>query len=443
MKMALAIFLNAALLAVLLPWLGRQWRQARGWVRAALAFGLGARLLVGIVHARHLVQDAERMSGYGRLLTAQFWVDPAAAIHTLGSDEMRFAGREVVFYGMSNTFFFAKVLGVTNLASMGTNWLNAVYLSIFCFVGCWQLVRALSQTFPKTPVAAGMLAFVLWPSVIYWASGIVKESVVLGSGAWMLAVFIELFYGGKRVTGTRLWLGITGLLLLGILHFKMRYFFAVPLFGGLTVLIVVSVLQRLGLVRSRWLQVGVAVLVLSGGAWVASEVSIVFRLNKFTSQLMYMRTQGVHASAGKTFIDYPDLRPTPESVLRHVPQAIANTLTRPWLGESFEGPYILAGLENLLLLSTLAAALLAAWRGKYGHLPFGLVLALVIQCLALAALLGISTANLGTLHRYRSVMTPYLLLLLLQNDYAAAAFRRLGLNNQRGWPAALAPKVPA
>ncbi|MDB5233825.1 MAG: hypothetical protein JWR44_818 [Hymenobacter sp.] len=433
MKVALAILLNAAFLAVLLPWLWRQWQQARGWARAALAFGLGGRLAAAIIHCQHLAPDAERMSGYGHDLTSRFWAEPAAWFRLLETNEVGSGGKEIVFHGMSNTLFFSKVLGLLNLASLNSNTLNSMYLSVFCLVGCWQLVQVLHRAFPQVPSAAGVLAFVLWPSVIYWASGIAKETVVLGSGAWLLAVFLGLFYGEKTVFGPPRWVGIVGLLMLGIVHFKIRYFFAMPLFGSLVVLGLLRVLERLGLARSRWAQVVLAVAVLTAGAWVASEVSIVFRLNKFTSQLMYMRTQGVAVSAGKVHIDYSDLRPTPESVLRHVPHAIVNTLTRPWLGETLEKSYIMAGLENALLLNVLALALLATLRGQAGRLPFGLVLALLIQCLALAVLLGLSSPNLGTLHRYRSVLLPYLLLLLLQNGYAAAFFRRLGLSNERGW----------
>ena len=58
-------------------------------------------------------------------------------------------------------------------------------------------------------------------------------------------------------------------------------------------------------------------------------------------------------------------------------------------------------------------------RRRPGYLPFAFVVVLVLYCLALAALLGLSTPNLGTLNRYRAVLLPYLVFLLLQNEYAA------------------------
>jgi len=120
-----------------------------------------------------------------------------------------------------------------------------------------------------------------------------------------------------------------------------------------------------------------------------------------------------------------------EKLAAHAPLAVANALTRPWPGESWQPLYVAAALENVALLALLTLAAWAAVRGRPGRLPFSLTLGLVVFCLVLAFLIGITTPNLGSLNRYRSGLLPYLLLLLFQNDYAAAAFRRLGLGR---WP---------
>ena len=93
MKLALALVLNGLLLAWLLPWLRRQWREnpAPVW-RGALVLGLGARLLVGGAKSLYLVKDGVYISELGRLLTAQLWADPAGAWQSLMGNELRFAG---------------------------------------------------------------------------------------------------------------------------------------------------------------------------------------------------------------------------------------------------------------------------------------------------------------------------------------------------------------
>lgn len=433
MKLLVAILLNAVLLAMLLPWLRKQWRGAPRRVRGALLFGLGTRLLIAFATSQHLVRDAHYLHDFGTLLSDQLWVEPAAALRSFWGDEAHFGRYSLVYHGMSNTFFFAKIVAVLNLASLTTPWVNALYFSLFSFVGCWQVAQALARSFPAAPTGAGLLAFVVWPSVVFWSSGITKEAMVLGSGAWLMAVFLELNYQKPTAISTPRWGHLVALAVLMLVHFKMRYFFAMPLLGALAGLSLVHLLQHMGLARRRQVQALVMAGVLAVGAWVATEVSGAFRVNKFTNQVMRIYYHQLAASAGRPHFEYPRLQPTLESIVSHMPEAAANALTRPWLGESTNPVYVGAGLENALVLALLAVALLAGIRGKWGRLPFGLVLVLIIHCAALAILLGLSTPNLGTLHRYRSGLLPYLLLLLLQNEYAAAGLRRLGLGGPQGW----------
>ncbi len=443
MRLALALGLNAVLLAVLLPWLRRQWRGLGPAWRVALGAGLGARLLVGALRGVHPTGDSAYVQRLGGVINAQLWADPAAGFQTLAGNAVHFAGKQAVYYGLSNTLFSGKVLAVVDLLSLGETWLNALYLSLFAFMGCWQLARTLARVFPHTPAGAGLVALVLWPSVAYWAAGVSKEAVLLGSGAWLMALVLERLYAPPGTGAGRLWknlgwgLAVAGL---GLLFFSMRYFFAVPLLGGLLALALVQAFRRRGWAHGRAAQGLVLAAVLAAGAGVAPEVSGVFRVNKFTSQVLRIYTHDLAASAGRPHFEYADLRPTPAGMLANAPSAVLNTFTRPWLGESAAPQYVAAGIENALLLVLLAGALVALARGRHGRLPFALAAVLVGYCLLLAVLMGLTTPNLGTLSRYRSLLLPFWVLLLLQNDYAAAVLRRLGLGAPAGTPAKRPPR---
>jgi hypothetical protein len=257
----------------------------------------------------------------------------------------------------------------------------------------------------------------------------------------LVGVFVHLF-SAVRAGPAGAPIGVVvGLLVLAYVHFFMRYFFAAPLLGVLVGLGLVLLLQRVGWARSRWAQVLLLVGVLAGGAWAATEVSVAFRLNKFTNQTMRIYEHSLELSAQKPHIEYPELQPTAESFLRHAPRAAINAFTRPWLGEAWEPLYLAAALENTALLVLFATAIWAARHGRWGRLPFGLVVALGIFCVVLAVLLGLSTPNLGSLNRYRSAVLPYLVFLLLQNDYAARAQRRW-LGPRRGPGADPAEPLP-
>lgn len=421
MRILLAIGLNIVLLLTLGYWL-RQQRQMPRLGRVLLP-ALVLKLVAGTIAYGRLTADATFFQFWGEQLTAQLWTDTGAWLQTLLSEEFHWGRQNLVYHGFSNTFFLIKLLSVLNLASLGNTWLNGLYLTVFSFAGCWQLVRTVAQVFPRVPAGAAVVAWLVWPSVVYWSAGITKESLLVGSGAWLTALVLGWLYGGRPV---KAWVVVGGFLL-ALLHFKMRFFFAGLLLGGLASLLVVRVVQHLGGARQGVVQLLIVIAVLVGGIRGAAEVIPVLRLNKFTNQLTNNYYQLLRVSQHRPHLEYADLKPTVPSMLSYAPQAIMNTVTRPWLWEDKQLLYVVAGLENLALLVLLGIALLALVQQRPGHLPFALVAVLLLYCLALAALLGLSTPNLGTLNRYRAVPLPYLVFLLLQNEYAARGLRRLGL----------------
>jgi hypothetical protein len=419
-KVALAILLNAALAVLFWHWLRVQLRvpQLGRWVLPMLVL----KLLAWVAACWKPSSDAIHMQQFSSTMTRQLWEKPGAWLQAMLGNEFHYSKKlYLIYHGYSNTFFTAKILSVLNLASNSTNWGNGLYLSLFCFVAGWMLTRTVAQVFPQTPAGAVLVGFLAWPMVAYWTAGITKESLVLGSATGLVAIVVQWLYGNKSVS----LISIIGFIVLAALQFKMRYFFAALLFAALGGLVLMRLLELLGVTR-RWVLVTAFAAVIGAGVWVSSEVTLVFRTNRITLQLLRNYNQLTRESEGKPRIVFAEFRPTTESALRNAPQAAWEALSRPWFWEG-GALYKVAGLENLALLAVLAVAVVATLRGRAGRLPFAVVVALLFYCVALAVLLGLSTPNLGTLNRYRAALLPFVLWLALQNDYAARVLRRLGL----------------
>ena len=426
MKLALALLLNLGLLAALGWWLRREYRQAEPGLRRWLLPALALRVAAGVLpHG----PDSAFALRWGKFLTAQFWEQPSAAWSLWQGHELHGGGAPYLLYEWSNTLFVIKILGLLNFASLGSYWLTGAYLSVGGLVVGWGLVRTLRRLFPAAPAGAGVVAFLLWPSVVWWASGITKETLVLVSGQALVALVLSGLYGAAawaRWRGLGRWLLLLGL---AWLHVRLRYFFALPLLGSLLALAGIVLAQRRGWLRAGWLRqasllAGGLVVVGAGVVEIGGEpVSKAF----VTSQLWQNYRHGLATSAGRPHLHYPGLRPTVGSMAGHFASATTQVVVRPWLGESAGLRYVGVGFENLLVLALLALALVAVGRGRPGRLPAALVLALLLYCVLLAGLIGLSTPNLGTLLRYRTIFWPWLLWLLLQNDYARQLLRRLGL----------------
>ena len=412
MPLLTALLLNALLLAGFGWWLRREYRRAapglRGWLLPALA----GRLALTAFSATHPSPDARYMSFWGAGVTASFWQQPAS-LALWQAPEVRAGGQMLAKYGLSNTVFFSKLLALLNLASLGSLAFNALYLSLFCFGGCWLLVRTWRQLFPGGPQWPAVVALLLWPSVQWWTAGISKETVLLGSEAALVALVLQHLYGPGRGVAAGLRDAVAGLVL-AWLAFRMRYFFALPLLGGLAALAAGRLATRRGWLATGWrpqvlaLLAGLAV----GGVLAAYVAGLLLPPGFFPQQVVEIYQHGISTSPGRPHLAYPHLQPTAGSLLRHAPLAMANVFGRPWLTE-FQGiQYVGVFLENLLLLALLLRAAWVARRGQGRRLPVALVVMLLLYCGLLAAFIGLSTPNLGTLSRYRAALLPWLLLLV-------------------------------
>ena len=421
MRVAIALALNLLLGVGLAWWLRRELRRAPPGLRRWLLPALAGRLVLTAASGRWPSPDGQFMQHWSRGLTAEIWQHPALAGALLNGSEVNLAGTVLPFYSLSNTLFCLKILALLNFASLGNGWLNALYCSLFCFGGCWLLARNWQRALPATPPGALALALLLWPSVVWWTAGITKEALLLGSETALVALVLPALYGPLPAG----WLRRLGKLLLVTLlawvSFRMRYFFAAPLLGGLLALAAGRWAARRGWLGSGWRpQVGVllAVLALEAGAAVAWGGRH-FELSYFSEEINKNYQSELRQSQGQPHLEYANWDPSPASLLRHAPQAALQTLGRPWLGESARLRYLAAGFENALLLALLGWALVATIQGgRAGRVPVPLVLFLLLYCLLLAAFIGLSTPNLGTLHRYRAALLPWLLLLALPVAFA-------------------------
>lgn len=424
MKLLLLLLANAAVLLVLARWLRRQHQLPE--LRVFLLPALTLRLLAGAISTIRPTDDAYYYHAWSGHLAEQLRADPTGWLRMLAANEFRFGGHELIFHGYSNTLFFVKVLSALSWLTGDYLLLKALYLSVASFIGCWCLVRGLSRLFPGTRGAA-VIGLLLWPSAVYWSGGLTKESLLLTGSSLLLAGALQLMYGpGQR----RIWWLL--LALLGAwLSFKMRFFFGGALLGVLLALGLVRTLQLLGgpWARRRWQALSFG-LVLLGGLWAASEVSPVFRFNKFASQLTQVHATLRDRSVGRPHVELPELAPTAGSILQNTPKAVFSALFRPFAWEGDSMYYGFAALENLGLLLLTGLALADLLRRRRAPLPFMLALALLTYCLLLAALVGLSTPNLGTLSRYRAPWLPLLVYLLVAQPTVSGWLRRLNTLNR-------------
>lgn len=320
-----------------------------------------------------------------------------------------------------NSFFFIKLLSLLNFVTGADYLLNNLYLALYSFWGSAYLVGVLARRYPQYKVA-GAVAFLFFPTVLVWSVGLLKDPLMYGSMCWLTGAAVAL--------ANRQRVGMGSFLLLPLhlyLFVKIRMFYAALLVPLLLVYVLVQRLQvrftRLRSLRAQLLFFTVT------GAVAIGMVALVFR-DKLLVDYLPLYVHKSYAAMlprafGKPHIALEGLQPTLQSMIIHYPEAALSSVYRPFIGEAWQPLYVLAGLENLILLFLTALAVLAAFkRGMRVEL---LHVVLLVFILVMAGVTGLSTPNFGTLSRYRIVYLPFLVYLLLQNVYAQRLLQRLRL----------------
>lgn len=320
----------------------------------------------------------------------------------------------LVYEQESRSFFLIKILSVISVATSQNYWLSGLYFSLFSFWGMWQLSNALAKAFQGTSFSAP-LAFLFFPSIVFWSAGVMKESLVMGMIGLLTSYWLSALLRLERWKKSQLYWQIPLSLLMLLALWKLKYYyFAVYLpcllAGGLLLL-----LQRGNWLRSLWAKLFLFFLLLAAIAGITSQLHPNLKANYFLEILVQTHDTLYALSKTDNRIEYHDLKPTVGSLLQNIPLALASGLFRPFLGEGNKALQWLNGLENLFLLLLACTSLFRIWQKKGLHLSRE---ATILTCtaglyiLTLATLLAISTPNFGTLTRYKVAFLPFMIYLL-------------------------------
>ncbi len=422
--------LNLPLLALAAGWLWR--RTARGaagarWFWLALAARGAGGIALGLAYTvRWGVYDGGDTYGLqrqARKLTAWAETDWSGYVRLLLTATDQPGAPTRLYATFSNSFFFIRGLSLLNFLTGGSYWLNGLWLSLAAFAGSWLLARELARVVPRAARGAWIGALA-WPSVVFWLSGVGKDALLLAALGSFGAAALRLTYPpissvDKVVANpaamargqTQRWWWVV-LLMTGWLLWKIKFFIAAVVFVLLGALAVTE--QVAPRWRRRWPWLRPWQLLLLSALALAPLSRVAHRA--FRPEYLLIQVPRNQAALRSNEAARPELRltlaPSLTSLAANAPAAAIGTFTRPWLTEGTGWHWWAAGLENFVLLLLTAWSVAGWWRrGHTPNIPL-LAVALLLLVLTVAVMFGLTTPNLGTLHRYRAVLLPFVLFLL-------------------------------
>jgi hypothetical protein len=311
--------------------------------------------------------------------------------------------------------FFSKIVSVFSLLSGGNYWIISIYFSLLAFFSAWYLVKRmiLNHVTPLAPI----LAFVFFPSVVFWTSGIIKESLACAC-LFVLTEFFLRFWFNREVRWQHFLINLLSLYILWALKYH---------YAAIFVAVVITMIGFRFLLRVRdfhfLVKLALWVLVLIVPITLVTFVHPNFDISTFLSVVVENNQAFVRLSDPKDLIHFSDLTPTISSVIFNAPLALFSGLFRPMLWESGNLFQYIAGVENLLVILLLVSSCFGVGAIVHSkHLP--LIVGSVTFIMILAVFICLSTPNFGTLSRYKVGYEPFFIMLILSNGPAAKFLER-------------------
>lgn len=322
--------------------------------------------------------------------------------------------QHIWFYGDPHSYMIVRIAGFFDLFTFHTYSSTALWFALFSFSGLWAMYMAVSSMYPHKSRRLA-LAILFIPSVVFWGSGILKDSITIGALGYLTYACIYLIHFKQR--SIKNW--IIGLLAL-ILIFSIKVYIVICF---VPMLFVWFYLLGMRGVKSKPIKIMVAPILL-----VLFAVAGYVALNQIASESdRYALDQIAERAAinaydirygwgartgGDGGYDLGNLDGTWGSMIRLMPQAVNVSLFRPYLWEAKNPVMILAAFESLFtLVFTLIVIFSRGGISRITKDPF--LVFCVLFSLVFAFAVGISTFNFGTLMRYKIPILPFYFLALV------------------------------
>jgi hypothetical protein len=303
---------------------------------------------------------------------------------------------ETVTYNDSHTII--RINAVIRIFSFGFFQVHNLIFVILSFLGFFALFKTFSPYFKDKEPWLYAAVFLI-PSVVFWSSGAMKESVLFfGLGIFLYACQQLLFisFSVKRI-------------LLAALGFALLFFTKMYVLAVLIPVLVGNAWVVLTNNRHAFAKIIISLLIfvnlgiLFGELYPAYNVFELFvgKQHDFVGLARF-------ENAGSLIEPIP-VEPHFSSFLLYSPQAVFNTLLRPLPNEIGSVLMIPAIIENFLLVVFVLMAIFFHSK-KLQHIR--IIYFSLFFCLVLSVITGITTPVLGALVRYRIPVLPFLCIAL-------------------------------
>ncbi len=303
------------------------------------------------------------------------------------------------------TYFFVRLMSYLYALTQGEYFTMAIYLSLFSVFAAWKFVKRMTIVLPENRNAV-FISFLFIPSVAFWSSGLMKESVMM-TFLYFIGYFILRWYQDNSK-----WIIVIPILICFLGLWLLKYYVAIVLLPVLLLTLLFSISPGfLQSIHFKWKLLIYFSLIVIGGLVVAF-LHPVFSSGRFF-ELIRISHDVVLANSNEAKILFINAGSDFTFFIKNIPLAWVTGFFRPFPWEAFNLFSLIAAIEQFLFLLLFIYAFILLFKVKINHKEIWLIMGAFIYCTLLAVVVSISTPNFGTLIRYQVAYMPLLWFLVL------------------------------
>ncbi|HEV7783322.1 MAG TPA: hypothetical protein VGO58_18730 [Chitinophagaceae bacterium] len=286
--------------------------------------------------------------------------------------------------------------------------------SLFAFGGCWRIFKLFYSLFPHLHKKIAVATLFL-PSLLFWSSALMKDSITMGALGFFIYGFYQLFFQKKKILINIIIVTLSAFLLFYVKPYIILC--AVPAFLVWAYLLLNRNIKDKGF--RMFATVIFTACTLAGSAFFMQKIASSEVASQYATQNILkavesqQNTYSYSPDAGSTFkaLEFDN---SVGGILKLFPLGIINSLFRPFPWEVRSPIMALTALEALLFLWLTIACIrhtsFKNFRQVLSNNPS--IVFCFMYSILFAGLVGMSTLNFGTLARYKIPALPFFLIML-------------------------------
>jgi hypothetical protein len=293
-----------------------------------------------------------------------------------------------------------------------------VHTVFFCFLSLSGLV-GIYRFFVHHVTDRGrelFFAVFLLPSVLFWGSGVLKEGILF-FGLGILLWHASLLLQGRQKIFSVLCIAASFVLLI-----YTKFYVIIVMLPLLIAYAWCELTKGRHCILKYSLTLLVFIVAMVNAHYFIPQYDFIGILTQKQNDFLNL----AHAVNSGSMISMEPLEPNIWSLLKNMPLALYNGLFRPWIFESTSPFFILAGIENLIII--IIMIMTCVFLNKRVK-SMSLLLMCIFFSAGILVLTGLTTPVIGAIVRYKVPAMPFLLvifIMLIDRDKIVRRFPKFG-----------------